>query len=78
MSSDSETGYSPVQEYYIYHNGESGTSFPNKITTTTYLGSSVTGLTQGTTYLIKVAAKNIHGEGPASTPVSVISAYTPG
>lgn len=78
MSSDSTTGYSPIQEYYIYHNGGSGTSFPNKITATTYLGTTISSLSQGTTYLIRVSAKNIHGEGPLSNAISVIAAYTPG
>ena len=78
MSSDSENGNSPITRYNIYHNGGSGTTYSNNISSVTYLGTPVGPLSQGSSYLIRVSASNIHGEGVASIPVSVIAAFTPG
>lgn len=78
ITGDVNTGYSAIQGYYIYHNGGSGTTFSNKITASTYLGTTLSGLTVSTTYLIKISAYNIQGEGPASSIISVIAAFTPG
>lgn len=78
LTGDQNTGYSAIQGYYIYHNGGSGTIFSHKITTNTYLGSTLSGLTQSTTYLLKISAYNIQGEGPLSSVLSVIAAFTPG
>ena len=77
ISSSPNNGYSPVTSYNIYHNGGGGTTY-TKVRTSTTSTATFAGLTNGSTYSFKVSGVNKHGEGTASTPVSILVALIPG
>ncbi len=79
-STPTNNGGSPITDYVVQYstNGTSWTTFNDGVSTGTI--TSVTGLTNGTSYFFRVAAVNAAGTGGlrASTPQSLIPATTPG
>lgn len=69
------TGYSPILSYIVYWDNGSGT--PNiQLTNSLVTSYTVIGLT-GTSYIFTVAAVNIYGQGPPSTPVTIVPSSVP-
>jgi titin len=71
------TGGSPITDYVIQRSldGTNWTTISDGVNTTTAF--TVTGLTGGTRYVFRVAAKNVAGTGPPSGPVSKIMRTLP-
>ncbi|MEI8322841.1 MAG: fibronectin type III domain-containing protein, partial [Actinomycetes bacterium] len=71
-------GSSAITDYIVQYSSNSGstwTTFTDGVSTTT--SSTVTGLTNGTSYLFKVSAVNSVGTGSAVTSSAVTPATTP-
>jgi len=67
------TGGSPITDYlvkYSSNNGSTWTNFPHPASTAT--ACTVTGLTNGTAYVIQVIAKNAVGSSPASVKSAAV------
>lgn len=79
LTTTAETGDSPIIEYQVYQAVQGGT--PSwSLAATVPAGTSqyqATGLTGGVTYLYKVRAKNLHGEGAYSSEVAALAAQVP-
>jgi len=70
-------GNSSITDYVIqYKVGSSYVPFVDGVSIST--NGIITGLSNGTEYLIRVAAKNAIGQGPFSTPVAAKPATAPG
>jgi hypothetical protein len=70
-------GNSSITDYVIqYKVGSSYVPFVDGVSIST--NGIITGLSNGTEYLIRVAAKNAIGQGPFSTPVAATPATAPG
>ena len=61
------TGGSPITDYVVKYSSNSGAKFTTFVrSASTVLSVTITGLTNGTPYVIKVIAKNVVGSGLAS------------
>jgi titin len=74
------TGGSVITGYRIEQSSDNGATWSVTVSDTmsTSTTSTVSGLTNGTSYLFRVRAINANGVGAASTPASVIPAGLPG
>ena len=68
LTTDLDTGYSPVVYYWILSNGGSGTTL-SEIGTSSSISYELFGVTSGEQYEFVVIAHNIYGDGPASSSV---------
>lgn len=80
VSSSPQNGYAAVTDYKIHWNSGSGTTYTEKLgTTTNTVSASITGLTKGTAYSFKVIAVNKFGDGVVAdaSAVSIKSSLKP-
>lgn len=71
-SAPSSSGSAAITDYVVEYATSSGgtyTAFADGVSTA--LTTTVTGLTNGTTYYFRVTAVNSYGVGPASTPMTI-------
>ena len=76
-----DDGGKVIIDYDVQYSSDSGanwSNFPDPVTTSTATSVTITGLTNGTTYVVRVRAANAAGEGPYSALVSGSPRTTPG
>ena len=76
-----DDGGKAITDYDVQYSADSGASwsnFPDPDTTSTVTSVTISGLTNGTTYVVRVRAANAAGEGPYSALVSGTPRTTPG
>ena len=76
-----DDGGKAIIDYDVQYSSDSGanwSNFPDPVTTSTATSVTITGLTNGTTYVVRVRAANAAGEGPYSALVSGTPRTTPG
>ena len=76
-----DDGGKAITDYDVQYSADSGanwSNFPDPDTTSTATSVTITGLTNGTTYVVRVRAANAAGEGPYSALDSGTPRTTPG
>jgi prepilin-type N-terminal cleavage/methylation domain-containing protein len=72
----SNHGTSPITGYTLQYSSDSGASWITASSSITTLSYSLTGLTNGSPYLVRVAATSSAGTSPYTSPISVTPAAT--
>jgi formylglycine-generating enzyme required for sulfatase activity len=72
-----DNGGSPSTDYVIQHSSTGTAPWTTLLSASTATSATVTGLTNGTSYVFRVAAVNAAGTGTSSIPVTVIPRTVP-
>lgn len=65
-----------ISEYFVQYSSNSGSTWSSPVSAGTSLTKLVTGLTNGTSYIFKVFASNLRGDGPSSSSSSATTPFT--
>jgi Fibronectin type III domain/Putative Ig domain len=76
-SAPSSTGAAPISDYIIQYSSNGGTTWTTHDTASTATSATISGLTNGTGYIVEVEAVNSIGNGPFSTPSGTLTPTGP-